>query len=989
MPHSQSIKSPIGKRLMIYIILFSSLITLVITAVQLYRDYNIDIEHIHSELEQIENVHLDSLTAALWASNKKLLQTSIEGILKIKDMQYIEIRDEKKVWAKAGEEKGKNIIQRKYPMQYHHRNKDINIGTLIVDVNLDGVYQRLLDKAWIILISNGIKTAFVALFIYFLFYRMVARHLSSISAFSERHDPLAENTPLKLDRKDKKYDEFDVVVKSINDMHTRLHEQLLEINQQKQYLAQTLNSIGDAVVTTDEKGNVTRLNPVAEQLTGWTNDEACKQSLKTIFPIIDASTRAAIANPVDKVLVTGETVYLSNHTTLIAKDGTEYQIADSAAPILNEDNKILGMVLVFNDVTEQYHIREALKRSEKKYNTLTTVSPVGVFYTDPNGNCLYVNEKWCEIAGMSPEEAQGQGWIKGLHPDDREHIFAEWHRATKNKIPFKLEYRFQQDNEVRKVLGQTVAEKDDAGKIIGYVGTITDITEREKAEDALLESEKKLQLIHSQVPGVVYQFRIDSDGKKSLPYASKAVETYIGLTAETVMDDVDKWFALLHPDDAISMEQSTIESQKNLSKWQWEGRFIRDDGEVIWMRGTSIPERLEDGSTLWSGLFIDVTERVQTAEIIRRSQKMDALGKLTGGVAHDYNNMLGVVLGYSELLKAQLADQPKLQSYVDKISHAGERGAKLTKKLLAFSKNKSSDVKKFDINTLINDEQHMLEKTLTARIKLVLELEDNLWPVCLDESELEDAILNLSINAMHAIENNGQLTIATSNVQISTADGEILGLNPGDYARLSISDTGCGIDEASKERIFDPFYSTKGEDGTGLGLSQVYGFISRCGGTITVKSKLAQGTTFTLYFPQYLGQGGTVSQLEAKNNASLQGQESILVVDDEPALLDLTCEILSQQNYQVFSAERAKQALKILQREHIDLLLSDIIMPDMNGYALAAIVQEKYPAVKIQLASGYSGENHAGQVDTSLSQNILQKPYTSETLLRKIRALLR
>jgi len=401
MPHSPSIKSPIGKRLMIYIVLFSSLITLVITAIQLYRDYNIDIEHIYSELEQIETVHLDSLTASLWASNKKLLQTSIEGILKIKDMQYIEIRDGKKVWAKAGEVKGKNIIQRNYPMQYHHRNKDVNIGTLTVGASLDGVYQRLLDKAWIILISNGIKTAFVALFIYFLFYRMVARHLSTISAFSERHDPLSDNTPLKLDRKNKKYDEFDVVVKSINDMQTRLHEQLLEINQQKQYLSQTLNSIGDAVVTTDEKGNVTRLNPVAEQLTGWTNDEACKQSLKTIFPIIDATTRAAIANPVDKVLATGETVYLSNHTTLIAKDGTEYQIADSAAPILNEKNNILGMVLVFNDVTEQYHIREALKRSEKKYNTLTTVSPVGVFYTDPNGSCLYVNEKWCEIAGMS------------------------------------------------------------------------------------------------------------------------------------------------------------------------------------------------------------------------------------------------------------------------------------------------------------------------------------------------------------------------------------------------------------------------------------------------------------------------------------------------------------------------------------------------------------------------------------------------------------
>jgi len=242
MPLSQSIKSPIGRRLMIYIVLFSSLVTLIITAAQLYRDYNIDIKHIHSELEQIENVHLNSLTAAMWASNKKLLQTSIEGIIKIQDMQYVEIRDGKEIWARAGEVKGKNIIQRSYPLLYLHRNEDINIGTLTVNVSLDGVYQRLLDKVWVILISNGIKTTIVALFIYFLFYRMVTRHLSTISEFSQKNDSLTNNASLFLDRKNKRHDEFDVVVQSINDMHSRLRDQLQEINQQKQYLAQTIKN---------------------------------------------------------------------------------------------------------------------------------------------------------------------------------------------------------------------------------------------------------------------------------------------------------------------------------------------------------------------------------------------------------------------------------------------------------------------------------------------------------------------------------------------------------------------------------------------------------------------------------------------------------------------------------------------------------------------------------------------------------------------------
>ena len=988
MPHSSSIQSPIGRRLIIYIVLFSSFITLFITAVQLYRDYNIDIEHIHDELEQIENVHLESLTSALWTSNTKLLQTSIEGILKIRDMQYIEIRDEQKVWARAGEIKGTNSIQRHFPMLYHHRNKDIKIGTLTVSVTLDGVYQRLLEKVWVILISNGIKTAFVSLFIYFLFYRMVARHLTTISEFSEKHDPLSNNTSLSLDRKNKKQDEFDIVVNSINNMHARLHEQISEINKQKQYLSQTLNSIGDAVITTDDKGKVTRLNPVAEQLTGWTDEQAKNQPLKTIFPIINASTRLAIANPVDKVLATGETVYLSNHTTLIAKDGTEYQIADSAAPILNEENKILGMVLVFNDVTEQYRIRAALVRSEKKYQTLTTVSPVGVFYTDANGDCLYVNEKWCEIAGMSAKQAEGQGWINALHPDDKERIFEKWNESTQSGKPFKLEYRFQQAGKVRNVLGQAIAEQGSDGEIVGYVGTITDITNFTAIENALVKSEKKLQLLHSQVPGIVYQFKIDADGNQSLPYVSPSVENYIGLSAEEVMQDAEKWLSMTHPNDTAELERSTVESLTGLTKWEWEGRFILDNGEIIWLRGTSMPERLEDGSTLWSGIFVDVTERIHAAEMIRRSQKMDALGKLTGGVAHDYNNMLGVVLGYSELLKDQLDEQPKLQAYVDKITHAGERGAKLTKKLLAFSKNTSFDVKKFDINALLQEEQHMLEKTLTARIKLELKLEKDLWPVYLDESELEDAILNLSINAMHAIEDNGQLTIETSNVQINHNDAEIFGLRAGDYAMLSISDTGCGIDDACKEKIFDPFYTTKGEKGTGLGLSQVYGFITRCEGAITVESQIGHGTSFTLYFPRYQGKDRNTDQDKSNGNPALKGRETILVVDDEPALLELTCEILEQKNYQVLSAERAKDALRILEKEHIDLLLTDIIMPDMNGYALASIVQEKYPGVKIQLSSGFSDADELEQFDKNLSQNLLQKPYTAQTLLKKIRVLL-
>jgi len=855
-------KSSIARHFIFSIVIFSSFITIIITAFQLYRDYNTDINLIHTELDQIESIHLDSLNAALWASNHKLLQTSIDGILKIRDMQYVEIRDEIKRWASAGKIVSSNNIQRSYAMTFFHRNQNINIGTLTVNVNVDGVFQRLYNTIWVILISNAIKISLVALFIYFLFYKLVGRHLSTISGFSEMHDPLSNNTPLTLDRNNKYHDEFDVVVNSINDMHTRLNEKIDEINHQKQYLSQTLNSIGDAVITTDNKGNVTRLNPVAEQLTGWTNTEALNQPLKNIFPIVNASTREPIANPVEKVLATGETVYLSNHTSLIAKDGSEYQIADSAAPIL-DGNDILGMVLVFNDVTEQYLLREKVRTKEQ---------------------------------------------------------------------------------EQREILQSMV--------------------------DAVITIDEK---------GIIQTF-------------NHSAELLFGYSGSEVLDTNIK---KLMPEPYFNLQDQYIDSYLNTG----EAKAIRFDGrEVVGLRKNkqTFPMRLyvaelpatADGKRRFIGSCTDLTQAKEHDEQLRRSQKMDALGKLTGGIAHDYNNMLGVILGYSDLLKDMLTDQPKLLGFVEQITRAGERGAKLTNKLLAFSRKKSIDIRELNINTVLHNEQHMLEKTLTARIELKLDLEIELWPVSLDESELEDTILNMSINAMHAIEANGILTIKTRNVQLSSTEAKSLGIKPGDYVQLCIIDTGSGMDNSTKEKIFDPFYSTKGEKGTGLGLSQVYGFIQRCEGTITVDTELNNGTYFSLYFPRYRGVNAENKQPKTNKSNQIKGSETILVVDDELALLNLTFEILSPHGYQVFRAEDAKQALKILQKENIDLLISDIIMPGMDGYTLASIVQKKYPHIKIQLASGFSDNHKITPDNDELSKNSLHKPYHLQTLLNRVRELL-
>jgi len=388
-------------------------------------------------------------------------------------------------------------------------------------------------------------------------------------------------------------------------------------------------------------------------------------------------------------------------------------------------------------------------------------------------------------------------------------------------------------------------------------------------------------------------------------------------------------------------------------------------------------------------IISDITEKNKQDNQLRRSQKMEALGKLTGGIAHDYNNMLGIVMGYAEFLQNALADQPKLLDYAQQIYHASERGAKLTGKLMAFSRYHASGKERFNINHLLQDEQNMLEKILTVRINLKMDLAIDLWSVYLDSGDFEDAIINICINAMHAIEGNGEVIIETKNQCLDMFDAEELGIDQGDYVLLSISDTGCGMDDATKEKIFDPFYSTKGEQGTGLGLSQVYGFIGSCNGDVKLYSELGQGTRFMLYFPRDDSDEKNIKKQNIKSTPEIyKGDASILVVDDEPGLLGLTSEILRGQGYTVLTAGSAKQALQILEDEPVDLVLSDVIMPDMDGFELVAIIQENYPDIKIQLASGFTGDHEENLENKRLKNTILQKPYHAQTLLKRVHSLL-
>jgi signal transduction histidine kinase len=386
-------------------------------------------------------------------------------------------------------------------------------------------------------------------------------------------------------------------------------------------------------------------------------------------------------------------------------------------------------------------------------------------------------------------------------------------------------------------------------------------------------------------------------------------------------------------------------------------------------------------------LVIANQEKVILLQKLQLSQKMEAIGKLTGPISHEYNNMLGIITGYSELIKLN-AVNTELIDYANEIQYASKRAAKLTNKLLTLSQKKSTNEDIININDLLERQHGTLGKTLTKNINLIYKLQDNIWKLKIDQSDMEDAILNLCINAMHAMTEHGKLTIKTENKCITREDTNVLNIIPGEYVLLSFTDNGCGFNEKIKDKIFDPFFTTKGELGTGLGLSIVYNFVKNNGGGVSVSSVVDKGTKFTFYFPRYFDQEQKQKTKPEITSKSPQGTGNILLVDDESALLKVTSKILLSNGFNVFCAEDATQALTILESEYIDILISDVIMKNIDGYELAKIVKEKYPDIAIQIVSGFAENRNSNSLDISLYKNMLEKPVDSDVLLTRVRKLL-
>lgn len=514
--------------------------------------------------------------------------------------------------------------------------------------------------------------------------------------------------------------------------------------------------------------------------------------------------------------------------------------------------------------------------------------------------------------------------------------------------------------------------------------------EHHRAKAELHAVETRYRMLVERLPAITYVAEVGMHGRWY--FVSPQIQTMLGFSAEEWMGDPTLWMSRLHQDDremALAAEKRVQESGE---LYKIEYRMYARDGKILWFRDEAkVLEDAARATTLMQGVLYDITEHKRLEDQLRQAQKMEAVGQLAGGVAHDFNNLLMVIEAHNDRIRDTLA--PGDPSYADavEIHNAVTRAASLTSQLLAFSRKQLLQPKVLDLTSVLTGVGKMLARLLSESIELKIESDPALAKVKIDRSQIEQAILNLAVNARDAMPNGGTLTIHAQNIHFYEAHvWRHSSVQPGSYVMLAVSDTGVGMDTKTQSHIFEPFFTTKDPGkGTGLGLSMVYGFVEQSGGAISVYSELGRGTTFKMFLPQCEAEDST-NQKQPSFSASVTGNETILLVEDQLAIREVTSDYLMRLGYHVLAAPDGEAALKIAEthKRQIDLLVTDIVMPNMGGRELAARIAQLHPGSKVLFMSGYPDHAVRHQENLTDDAEVLQKPFSLRSLASKARSLL-
>ena len=635
------------------------------------------------------------------------------------------------------------------------------------------------------------------------------------------------------------------------------------------------------------------------------------------------------------------------------------------------------------------YVKASFERPILKEQPTAVVTYITAF--DETRNRLYISPQIEAMLGFSADEWLGDPGLvlKQLHPDDRERVVTEVFQSRDTGKPFCSEYRLlARDGHIVWVRDEAIVMRDEAGRPCFMQGLLLDISEQKRKEEMLQKSESKFRTIFERVAVGIALVSIDGQLVESNP----ALREMLRYGAEELRNRVFNEF--IHPEDAVidvDLDQELIAGKRD--HYQIEKRFVRKDGGVVWCQlNVSLVRGGQEERPFTICMVEDITERKRLETQFFQSQKMETIGRLAGGIAHDFNNLLTVIKGYTQLSLSHIQEGDPCRENIEEIKAAAERAAELTNQLLTFSRRQILDMKVLDLNTIVRGLEKMTGRIIGEDIEMLTVLDDRLGRVKTDPGQIEQVILNLVVNARDAMPAGGKLAIETANVVLDETYARThIGVPPGSYVMLSVSDTGCGMSPEIKELIFEPFFTTKEEGkGTGLGLSTIYGIVKQSGGNIWVYSEPGRGTTFKIYLPRVEEETDALPVQDHTDHLP-KGNETVLLVEDDPSLRALAARVLRYQGYKVLEATNGHEAIGIAResiQERIHLLLTDVVMPHMGGRELVKRMKTLQSEIRVLFISGYTDHTIIYHAGLKPGTPFLQKPFSPTALAQKVREVL-
>jgi two-component system cell cycle sensor histidine kinase/response regulator CckA len=757
-----------------------------------------------------------------------------------------------------------------------------------------------------------------------------------------------------------------------------------ELNEALRELRTLIQASPLAIFAVDREGRITRWNPAAQRIFGWTEAEVLGRPNPIFPPESEVEFKQLLGR-----LLAGESLAdleLSHRR----QDGSQLDVRLFAAPMYDARGESIGAMAVMEDITEAKLVREALRESEEKFRRTFDQAPIGAAIVSLDYRFQRVNAELCRLTAYSEAELMARTFLEITHPEDVADSLDQIQRLLRGEIDqYQIDKRYVRKDGATVWVRLSVRQMKDAqGKSLYFLPMMEDITAHKQAEAAFKKSESQYRLLVNQIPAVVFK----GYGDWSIDFFDDKIEALTGYSKEEFDSRELKWCDLVLPEDLDMVRRIFIEAVKCDKSYVREYRIKKKNGEVGWIQGRGQIFCDAAGQVDYiSGVLFDITERKALEAQLMQAQKLEAVGRLAGGLAHDFNNLLMAIMGYGELMRTSLnKDDPHYQ-YVDDILKATERAASLTQQLLGFSRRQIMQPQVVNLNPLVADLEKMLRRLIGEHIELEITLGHDLGAVKADPGQIGQIIMNLAINGRDAMPRGGRLTLETANIQFAASHHcRFATAPPGRYVMLAVSDTGGGMEPATLAHIFEPFFTTK-EDGkgTGLGLPMVYGIVKQNHGYIEVNSLSGQGTMFRIYLPRL---EAPVEAPRPKMPAvvKLEGSETILLVEDEEALRTLLGRFFRLFGYNVLEARHGAEAMSICKRHQgpIHLMVTDVVMPRMSGLELADHAVRLHPEMKVVYMSGYADRDLAAYGGLDPSKTIIPKPFKPMDLVKQVREFL-